>query len=280
MLDYFANDQAINDQVPEMGIQPSYVPDNPPASGSDGIDFMPWSLISFMGDDFTDFSTDDSSKSTVSSELSATIPAFTTEGLGRLKYMSEEIVTELGKSHHYLGAYDPRYTEIFDADLARSVFSGDNLARFASIFLRFSHIHFPLVHIPTFGSSETPATLVLAVALGGTLRSAPGDDTLASRKFLTVAEDYCFRYFQGLLVAEAQRRPSHRLLYALQAACIVHNVQFMRTDVVARRRNLSLRLPALVAAARQLGLNNSRHSKGPLPWQQFVYEELCIRYVQ
>ncbi|KID97698.1 Fungal transcriptional regulatory protein, partial [Metarhizium majus ARSEF 297] len=274
MLEYFANDQAVNDKVPDLDYPPKLPDFSLPMMTTDGGNFAPWSFVSFLDDEFSDFSTSD--ETSTSSELSAAVPAFTLEGLERLRHISDEIIRELGKSHKFLEEYDPTYTEMYHEDLAHSIFSSDNLARFISVFFRLSHIHFPLIHIPSFGHEDTPAVLVLAVALGGTLRSAPRDDTLSSRYFLTVAEDYIFRHMQGLLVTEVFSKPSKKMLYALQAAIIVHNVQFMRNDAQTRRRNLSVRLPALVSAVRQLGLNQYKHS-GTLIWEKFLYEELCIR---
>lgn len=276
MLEYFALDNAINEKVPDLDYPPKFPDFSLPMMNMDVGNFAPWSMVSFIDDEFSDFSTSD--ETSTSSELSTSVPAFTPQGLERLRHVSDEIILELGKSHNFLNAYDPTYTEMFYEDLARSIFSSDNLARFISIFFRLSHIHFPIIHIPTFGEEDTPAALVFAVALGGTLRSAPRDDTLSSRCFLTVAEDYVFRHMQGLLVTEEFSRPSKKMLYALQAAIIVHNVQFMRNDVQTRRRNLSVRLPALVSAVRQLGLNQYKHS-GTLVWEKFLYEELCIRCV-
>lgn len=276
MLEYFANDQAVNDKVPDLDYPPQFPDISVPMMNMEGGNFAPWSFVSFLDDEFSDFSTSDDISTP--SELSTAVPAFTPEGSERLRHISDEIIHELGKSHKFLTDYDPSYTEMYYEDLARSIFSADNLTRFVSLFFRLSHIHFPLVHIPSFGTEDTPAVLVLAVALGGTLRSPPRDDTLSSRCFLTIAEDYIFRYMQGILVTEVFARPSKKILYALQAAIIVHNVQFMRNDVQTRRRNLSLRLPALVAAVRQLGLNQYKHS-GTLSWEKFLYEELCIRFV-
>lgn len=276
MLEYFANDQAVNDKVPDLDYPPQFTDASLGTMNMDGGNFAPWSFVSFLDDEFSDFSASD--ETSTPSELSTAVPAFTPEGSERLCRISDEIILELGKSHRFLTDYDPTYTEMYYEDLARRTFSSDNLARFVSLFFRLSHIHFPLVHIPSFGNEDTPAVLVLAVALGGTLRSAPRDDTLSSRCFLTIAEDYIFRYMQGLLVSEVFARPSKKVLYAMQAAIIVHNVQFMRNDAETRRRNLSLRLPALVAAMRQLGLNQYKHS-GTLTWEKFLYEELCIRFV-
>jgi hypothetical protein len=274
MLEYFANDDAVNDKVPDLDYPPSFPDFSLPMMSMDSGNLTPWSFMSFLDSDFSDLGSSDNTS--ISSDLGTVVPAFTPEGLERLRPISEEIILELRKSHSFLNEHDPLYTEMYYEDLARSIFSSDNLARFISIFFRLSHIHFPIIHIPTFGLEDTPAALVLAVALGGTLRSAPRDDTLSSRCFLTVAEDYIFRHLRGLLVTEVFSKSSKKALYALQAAIIVHNVQFMRNDVQTRRRNLSVRLPSLVSAVRQLGLNQYKHS-GNLTWEKFLYEELCIR---
>ncbi|KAK2596158.1 hypothetical protein QQS21_006435 [Conoideocrella luteorostrata] len=274
MMELFADDHAVNEKVPDLDVESKFSSMPPALVSFDNIDFGPWSFVSFLGDEFSDFGASDDVSA--ASELTSSVPIFTDEGRQRLQYISDEIIRELGKSHAFLASYEPSYSDNFDEDLAREVFSAESLARFVSVFFRLSHIHFSLVHIPSFGYEDTPAALVLAVAIGGALRSAPRDDAIASRRFSTVAEDYIFRHMQGIVVNETASRPTKSMLYALQATIIIHNIQFMRNDAQVRRRTLYHRLPALVAAVRQLGLSRHKHSNTMI-WDEFVYEELCIR---
>ncbi|KAH0598048.1 hypothetical protein MHUMG1_04420 [Metarhizium humberi] len=141
MLEYFANDEAVNDKVPDLDYLPNLPDFSLPMMTMDGGNFAPWSFVSFLDDEFSDFSTSD--ETSTSSELSAAVPAFTLEGLERLRHVSDEIIRELGKSHKFLEEYDPTYTEMYHEDLAHSIFSSDNLARFISVFFRLKLVFGP-----------------------------------------------------------------------------------------------------------------------------------------
>ncbi|KAI8242391.1 hypothetical protein K4K57_001712 [Colletotrichum sp. SAR 10_99] len=186
------------------------------------------------------------------------------------------IVSELEELHHALKICDPWYDGAFDPVAATSVFSAENLCMFAATYFRVSHIDFPILHRPDFGTNRTTKELLIAVAVSGALRSPPSDDALAARGYLSLIEEYIFRRLHRMIPNGATPEWTPELEASLQAAVMIHSVQFFRNDMATRRKNRTQRLPVLVQAVRCLGLAQTRHA--PLfQYDEFVRNESRIR---
>ncbi|KAF5506651.1 hypothetical protein CGCS363_v005866 [Colletotrichum siamense] len=186
------------------------------------------------------------------------------------------IVSELEELHHALKICDPWYDGAFDPVAATSVFSAENLCMFAATYFRVSHIDFPILHRPDFGTNRTTKELLIAVAVSGALRSPPSDDALAARAYLSLIEEYIFRRLHRMIPNGVTPEWTPELEASLQAAVMIHSVQFFRNDMATRRKNRTQRLPVLVQAVRCLGLAQTRHA--PLfQYDEFVRNESRIR---
>ncbi|KAJ0278553.1 hypothetical protein CBS470a_009727 [Colletotrichum nupharicola] len=186
------------------------------------------------------------------------------------------IVSELEELHHALKICDPWYDGAFDRIAATSVFSAENLCMFAATYFRVSHIDFPILHRPDFGTDRTTKELLIAVAVSGALRSPPSDDALAARAYLSLIEEYIFRRLHRMIPNGVTPEWTPELEASLQAAVMIHSVQFFRNDMATRRKNRTQRLPVLVQAVRCLGLAQTRHA--PLfQYDEFVRNESRIR---
>ena len=247
--------------------------DSAPSLSEEDFSFTPWAFPPFFNDQSRDNLLDGDS-STTSEDFSPSIPALRAHGSRTLESASKTIIRELGALHSSLSATEPSYNRAFDPEVAQTVFAPHNLRNFTSTYFRFSHIYIPVVHMPSFGSEETSTALILAVVLAGVCRSPPRDDALSGKGFLHLAEEYTFRHLKHLMAKETA--PTRPVIEALQAALLVHQVQFLMNNVQTHRRNRIHRLPALVSAVRCLGLSQLRHDAHATP-SQFIHEEACIR---
>ncbi|KAF9877223.1 hypothetical protein CkaCkLH20_05489 [Colletotrichum karsti] len=186
------------------------------------------------------------------------------------------IIAELQELHNALKVCDPWYDGSFDLATATAVFSPQNLCMFAATYFRVSHIDFSIVHRPDFGTDRTTKTLLLSVAIAGALRSPPSDDALAARGYLSLIEEYIFRRLHLQLPHGSTPEFTHELEESLQAAVMIHSMQFFRNDMATRRKNRMKRFPVLVTAVRCLGLAQTRHAP-VFQFEDFVRNESRIR---
>ncbi|KAL0943188.1 transcription factor, partial [Colletotrichum truncatum] len=186
------------------------------------------------------------------------------------------LLYELQELHNALKVCEPWYDGEFDLAIASSVFSAHSLCQFAATYFRVSHLDFPILHRPFFGTERTTKTLLLAVGVAGALRSPPSDDALAARGFLGLVEEYIFRTLHRQMPYGSTPEYTDELEESLQAALMIHSVQFFRNDTATRRKNRTLRLPTLVSAVRCLGLAQTRH-KPVFEYEDFVRNETRIR---
>ncbi|TLD18656.1 hypothetical protein PspLS_10283 [Pyricularia sp. CBS 133598] len=180
----------------------------------------------------------------------------------------------------------------YSAELAAEVLAPGNVRAFVARYFRNAHLDFPLLHRASFAMETAAPELLLAVLLCGSLYMPPTDSALSARSLFHLAEELAFRRLAaGLAAAErvddgvygAAECPS-RLYETLQAALIVHALQSTMRSSTARRRNRTVRLPALVSAVRVLKLAKTKHAVSDLMtmspearWFQFVQSETRIR---
>ncbi|PNY28458.1 Transcriptional regulator MET32 [Tolypocladium capitatum] len=272
MLDCFTTNPVVNENIPEMDLDMEPTEDSSPSLNED-VSFIPCTFPPFFNDQVREFR-HDGDILTTSRGFSPLIPALKADGSGALDKCSETLIRELSTLHSSLSATDPSYREAFDPEVAQSVFAPHSLRNFTTTFFRLSHVYVPVVHMPSFGSEDTSTALILAVVLCGATRSPPRDDALSAKGFLRLAEEYTFRHLNELMAKEAAATRS--VIEALQAALLIHFVQFLMNSVETRRRNQTQRRPTLASAVRRLGLSQTRHSPNSTP-SQFIHAEACIR---
>ncbi|KAK4119646.1 hypothetical protein N657DRAFT_706794 [Parathielavia appendiculata] len=189
----------------------------------------------------------------------------------------EPIVTDLERLHVTLTTTDPSYNGTFDATLAKQVFTRPNREVFIPTYFRYTHLHMPLVHRPSFSVETAAPALLLVVFLCGSLYSPPRDSVLAVRTFFRIVEGYVFGKLEALLKLISQggvredgaadgRAHEHEteLYQTLQAALLIQGAEFLMNAGDARSRAWRVR-GTLADAVRRLELTSARHSQ---PWIQ------------
>lgn len=208
-------------------------------------------------------------------------PIFRAEAYQALQPIAEQAFQDLQDLHFSLISNDISYSELFPDANVKQALSPDGIIAFATTYFKLTHHHIPIIHRLSFGTADTAPALLLAVALSGALRSPPRDDALCVRTLARLFEEFIFLRLETTMATygpSATPLDSKWLLETLQAAILVHNVQFMVNDVVTRRRLRTRRLPILVSTVRRLGPFSTRRSPDA-DGIQSLYEESCIRYV-
>ncbi|KAL3442954.1 hypothetical protein BJX65DRAFT_320991 [Aspergillus insuetus] len=149
-----------------------------------------------------------------------------------------------------------------EAAAARGIFSGASIDQSTRRFMHSLHRHFPFIHRSTFRVPGASMPLLLAMTLAGCVVTPPppSDRTSAYTLQLAVgcfdlAEDYIFGLSVFSVDHDCQSQAiTPAVIETLMAAVIVVSLQIGRNETESRRRLRQLRLPALVDAARALGL--------------------------
>lgn len=185
----------------------------------------------------------------------------------------EIIINELHALHMRLED-DKLYDGTFDVNHARCVFTTENRQAFIANYYRYTHIDFPITHQPSFDPATVSPVLLLILFLCGSMY-VPKSSLAMTRGFFRIAEEYVFRQLEELMGIEGKPGESALLYETLQAALLIHCLQYSMRDEVTRRRNRTKRLPALVSAVRTLGLPQVTHSEPG--WRQFIQQETKLR---
>lgn len=204
------------------------------------------------------------------------VPGLSPSSAEGMEDTSMYLINALHDLHGELCANDPTYSEKFDVAAVTAALSPSNLKRFAATFFRLSHIHFPIVHIPSFGRTTSSKALLLILVIQGAFRSPPLDDVLTTRGLLRLAEEYIFRELQDSIALGSTQLPTQPTLEAMQAAVVLVYLLVINNSVSSRRQSRARRLPELAYAVRHYDLANVRH----LPeedWHLYIYRETCIR---
>ncbi|KAL8354474.1 hypothetical protein RB601_004055 [Gaeumannomyces tritici] len=120
-----------------------------------------------------------------------------------------------------------------------------NVRALVSSYFRNTHHDFPLLHRASFSVEAAAPELLLLLAvvvLCGSLYSPPTDSALSCRGLFHLAEELAFRRLAAALAAAEE---------AADSAAAAENTM---SGALARRRNRTVRLPALVSVVRTLGL--------------------------
>lgn len=263
------NDGSFNENVPDSENSTENSP-GPSQDISDIMAFLPSYHTAILDDARGAFSPNDDLNMLSLSGLSP-IPALTDLGFEILVAKAASLVTGLRDLHYELQASGTAFTPAYNIEELENVLCAEKIRFFAAAFFRLTHVHFPLVHFPTFGIPETSTFLVLAVTIFGASRCAPFKHTMQAQEFTTLAEEYIFREVQRLNI-EAPRELALEQLQTLQAAVAITNLMINHNDWSLRERARLQRLPKLIYSVRQFKLTN-RNSQLPLDWHQFIFNE-------
>ncbi|CEJ79863.1 hypothetical protein VHEMI00078 [[Torrubiella] hemipterigena] len=293
MLEYFhtSKEEAVNEEVPESdcNLQPHHAkktiqsqqqqqqqqqPHDMP-SFDDIMGIFPSNYSSMLDDAYHSFVPDDDFDIMSISDKSP-VPILTDSGFELLEARSMTLVQDLHAIHTQLYNTDPTYDLDFDVAAAESVLCAENMRSFIATFFRLSHVHFPIVHYPTFGTQETIKSLLLIIVVAGAYRSPPLDDALDCQSYLRLAEEYVFNELEQAVQTSDIHQPSPEVLQTLQAGIIANYLLCLSNNIPGRKRTHTERLPKMVAAVRHFGLCNMRHVPG-VDWEKFIYNETCIR---
>jgi hypothetical protein len=189
------------------------------------------------------------------------------------------ILDGLGALHSSLLECDKFYDGVFDMGLARRIFTTENRETFVGAYYRLAHPDFPITHRASFDAEKAAPALLLAIFLLGSMHVPPRDGVSWTRAFFDIAEEYIFRHLDMQLGRSGKPTETMELYQSLQAALLIHCLQFSMQCERTRRRNRVLRLPVLVSAIRTLGFTSIRHGgEESLPeWSSFIQEETKLR---
>ena len=276
MLEYFVNDKSVNERIPDMSfLGGNMTHRQTPPELDDIMSIFPMNFASLLDDALNDFDAKEDLEMLTLDDVLA-IPVFSPASSERLEDVSSALIRELEALNNDLLANDPTYTEIFDINDVSMALSPSNLRRFAANFFRLSHLHFPIIHMPTFGLQDEQKAFILVLAIQGAFRSPPLDDALAARSLLRLAEEYVFRELREAVAIRSTGLPSLPTLQILQSALSIVFLLVINNSVTSRWQSRAKRIPELVSAVRYYGLANVRHSQTN-DWKEFIYRETCIR---
>lgn len=285
MLEHMANDTSVvTERIPDMSFlsgDSSHETTTQPSSVDvpDLMELYPWNYATMLDDVMFNFDDADDINmlSLDDTDMFPPVPGFSPSTSEGMEDTSLYLVNALHDLHNELCTSDPTYSEPFHVSAVSAALSAANLKRFAATFFRLSHVHFPIVHIPSFRSTSS-RSLLLSLVLQGAFRSPPLDDVLTTRGLLRVAEEYVFRELQDSIALGTTHLPTTPTLEALQAALVIVYLLAINNSVSSRRQSRVRRIPEIAWAVRHLDLMNVRHMPDE-DWQLFVYRETCIRYV-
>jgi len=171
-------------------------------------------------------------------------------------------------------------------ELLEKTFTAVNIHDATEDFFSRFHIHFPIIHKPTFCLQNVSLYLLLAVFQIGAIQLAPKDLYYSAEECVDIVEDYIFDAEEFKLLSNGdlslmEAQPS-QTLEVLQAASLMIALGATGTSQKLRQMR-SRRFPLLVLAIRTLGLtsttNNYHAASGPPAdvWRAFVASETRIR---
>jgi hypothetical protein len=165
----------------------------------------------------------------------------------------------------------------FPMDLAQSVFTEANIVERVSAFFSCFHPHVPFIHRSSFKIETVPLHLLLTVSLIGSVFSTSQDDTLPSRFFFDLGEEYIFQLLRQIMTGSKR---SDNDVEVLQSAVLVHALQMNSNDESVRHRMRTTRFPEIVASMRCLNLAGAVRTSpcDAVDWKRFIEEESRIRY--
>ncbi|KAJ6789515.1 hypothetical protein PWT90_03096 [Aphanocladium album] len=267
------NDGSFNENVPDSDCTPQSSP-GPSQDISDVMALLPSYHTAILDDAIGSFMPGKDLDMLSISGLSP-IPALTDAGYEILVSKAASLVSGLCDLHCELEASGSAVRRPYDIGEVENVFCAEKIRFFAAAFFRLTHVHFPLVHYPTFGVPETSSFLILAVTIFGASRCAPFKHTVQAQEFTALAEEYIFREVHRLNT-EVPFELALEQLQTIQAAVAITNFMINHNDWSLRERGRLIRLPTLVYSVRLFKLAK-RHRPLTLDWHQFIFNETAAR---
>jgi hypothetical protein len=140
----------------------------------------------------------------------------------------------------------------FPIDLARAVFTSNNIVQYITAFFTYFHPHTPFIHWPSFNIGTVSLPLLLAISLLGSVFAAPQDDALSARYFFELGEEYVFGLLHQIGTVDNYADDEH--IQILQAIVLMHALQMDSNNDGIRLRIRTHRFPAIVAVLRRLDM--------------------------
>lgn len=189
------------------------------------------------------------------------------------------LIEELHSLHSSLSPHHPRQIP-FDIDLAREIFVVENLLTFTSTYFKYVQPEVPILHQPSFDLETVSLELMLVVFIYGSMHVAITDETISARCFSDITEEYVYRQLEVQMAQVEAHGDAGALHEVLQAALMVHSLQYFINDTSAHERDRTKRLPALISALRKLRFTKTKqipHHDLVDNWEPFIIRETRIR---
>lgn len=178
----------------------------------------------------------------------------------------------------------PELRSVLNMDLFSAFFRPANFLVCIAAFFYRGHLLASIIHFPTFRLDHVDMTLLLAIALSGSIylhhrKESPPPDvfTLALQG---VAEKYIFdRVDQSISIANTSSDSRGEILELCQAAYLIETLQMFVKDSIVRQRLVSKRHPSLVAFLRHINVMGLQHEAPQSNWHLFVCRESWVRLV-
>ncbi len=268
------NDGSFNENVPDSESAPDYSAD-PARDIGDTLALLPTEHTAILDEAIGAFTPDEDFEMLFLSAPSP-IPALTEAGCEVLVAKAALLAKGLEALHYKLQAIDPAFAGPHDIGKVGQVFCAEKIKFFASAFFRLTHVHFPLVHYPTFGVPESSAFLILAVTIFGATRCAPVNHTIQAKKFTKLADEYIFLELERLNACKPQLLAFSQLQTLQAAVAMTSNFMMNHNDWSLRERARLRRLPTLICSIRHFQLTEISN-KPTLDWHQFIFDETAVR---
>ena len=257
---------------------PSSLPDNNPID----YNFIYWGLGGFQPGEFSETLADTFTDYGIQFDLSCSgLSPSSADDV--YSVCANKILLELDDFHAFITQDTLTQSTEYHLDnaMAHGMITPTALRTHIASYFRFTDVYLPTVHRPTFTLEKTPPALLLSLFLCGSLNSrAKGDEY---RGVYNLAEEYIFAQLRVAMESTSLDHvaTSKDIADILRAATLIHYLQWVVSSKSSRKRNWSVRLPALVSAVRRLGYTRLRHaslnSGAKVNWESFIEVETCIR---
>lgn len=169
-------------------------------------------------------------------------------------------------------AQDSRIMPTWSAQVEKDCirfFSPNNVERFIRIYWTAWHPHYPVIHKPTFSTTNAPAHLTAAMAVMGACFSQSPNDNHSVKLWLNSVEEMVFsnKYFGDLMLQDPATINIRDIVQLLQAAYCVCTFQISEGSHISRRRIRRQRFSMLVSVSSWLRFTLSP-SLIQISWQE------------
>lgn len=182
-----------------------------------------------------------------------------------------------------MAATNPELEGYFNQFPCAQFFTVSNLQRYLKSFYYKRHYQFPLLHWATFDPEKVSLPLLLVVMLFGASYSLHEEHNISDgypiSLLVGIAEKYIFKNLKTCIWSTSREAISTQHIELCQAALLIFWLNYDSYDENSTERIITKRLPMLIAAIRKLNLVGIRHTSEDSDWQEFIFQESCVRLV-